>query len=316
MIRPTRLVVVKTLLRKSPSGSTGSAARLSARTKPTRETAPITARPDDLRRSPGVGIAPERGQEHDRAQAGGQQACPEVVDRVAHALGDRRQRHRENDERRDPERDVDEEDPAPREMGREEAADQRAGDAGEAEHRAEDALIAPTVARRDDVSDRRLRRHHQTAAPEPLHRSERDQLGQVLRDPAQDRADQEHHQPDLEHDLAAVLIAELPVQRRHDRLREQVRRHDPADVVEPSRALPRSSAARSKRSCCPVPPAASPARGRKRRRRCGANPVRPAARDPLSRLRGTTRTSVESKLAGRQRLRCRREPRLLARCAR
>ena len=151
-----------------------------------------------------------------------------------HALGDRRQRHRENDERRDAERDVDEEDPAPREMGREEAADQRAGDAGEAEDRAEDALIAPTVARRYDVSDRRLCRHHQTAAPEPLHRSERDQLGQVLREPAEDRADEEHHQPDLEHDLAAVLIAELPVKRRHDRLRQQVRRHDPADVVEPS----------------------------------------------------------------------------------
>ena len=192
------------------------------------------AEPDDLRRSPGVGVAPERGQEHDRAQPGGQQARPEVVDRVAHALGDRRQRQREHDERRDPERDVDEEDPAPREMGREEAADQRACDAGEAEDRAEDALVAATVARRDDVSDRRLCRHHQAAAPEPLHRPERDQLGQVLRDPAQDRADQEHHQPDLEHDLAAVQIAELPVQRRHDRLREQVRRHDPADVVEPS----------------------------------------------------------------------------------
>ena len=189
---------------------------------------------DDLRRSPGVGIAPERGQEHDRAQAGGQQAGPEIVDRVAHALGDRWQRHCENDERGDAERNVDEEDPAPGEMGGEEAADQRAGDAGDAKHRAEDALIAPTVAWRYHISDRRLGRHHQTASPEPLHRSESDQLGQVLREPAEDRADEEHHQPDLEHDLAAVLIAELPVERRHDRLRQQIRRHDPADVVEPS----------------------------------------------------------------------------------
>ena len=45
MISPTRLVVVKTLLRNSPSGSTGSAARLSASTKPTSETAPITPSP-------------------------------------------------------------------------------------------------------------------------------------------------------------------------------------------------------------------------------------------------------------------------------
>ena len=149
-----------------------------------------------------------------------------------HALGDRGQRQGENDERCDPEWDVDEEDPAPREMGREEAPDQRACDAGETEDGAEDALVTPAVPRRDYVADRRLCRHHQTAAAEPLHRPEGDQLGQVLRDPAQDRADQEHHQPDLEHDLPAVQIAELPVQRRHDRLREQVRRHDPADVVE------------------------------------------------------------------------------------
>ena len=118
-------------------------------------------------------------------------------------------------------------------MGREEAADQRTCNAGETKDRAEDALIAPTVARWHNVPDRRLGRHHQTAAPEPLHRPEGDQLGQVLRDAAEDRAEQEHDQPDLEHDLAAVQVAELPVERRHDRLRQQVRRHDPADVVEP-----------------------------------------------------------------------------------
>jgi hypothetical protein len=34
----------------------------------------------------------------------------------------------------------------------------------------------------------------------------------------QGRADQEHDEADLQHDLASVLVAELPVQRRHDRL--------------------------------------------------------------------------------------------------
>ena len=74
---------------------------------------PDHAEPDDLRGSPGVGVAAERRQEHDRAQPGGEQACTEIVDRVAHTLGNRRQRQRKHDERRDAERDVDEEDPAP-----------------------------------------------------------------------------------------------------------------------------------------------------------------------------------------------------------
>src|SRR6476659_9467257 len=102
-------------------------------------------------------------------------------------------------------------------MRREETAYQGSRDAGESEHRPEDALVPPTVARRHDISDSRLRLHNQTASTEPLNRSERDQLGQVLRDPAEDRADEEHHQPDLEHDLAPELISELPVQGRHNR---------------------------------------------------------------------------------------------------
>ena len=44
-ISPTRLVVTKTLLRKSESGSTGSAARRSANTNAQRLTTPITPSP-------------------------------------------------------------------------------------------------------------------------------------------------------------------------------------------------------------------------------------------------------------------------------
>jgi hypothetical protein len=110
---------------------------------------------------------------------------------------------------------------------REEAADQRAGDARHAEHRAEQPDPLAALARRHDVANRGLRRHHQPAAAEALDRSERDQLGHPLRHAAQRRADQEDHQRGLQHDLAAVEVAELPVERRDRGDRQQIGRHDP-----------------------------------------------------------------------------------------
>ena len=100
--------------------------------------------------------------------------------------------------------------------------------------RAEEPRVAPALARGDDIADRRLCAHHQPAAAESLDGAERDQLGHPLREPAQHRADQEDHERRLEHELAPVEVAELAVQRRHDRHREQVRGDDPADVVEPA----------------------------------------------------------------------------------
>ena len=149
-------------------------------------------------------------------------------------LGHRRQRQREHHERRQPERDVDVEDPAPARMACEEAADQRAGDARHAEDGAEQPQVAPALARRHDVADRRLRTHQQAAAAEPLDRPEHDQLGHALREAAEGRADEEEHERALQHDLAPIEVAELPVQRRHDRDRQQVGRHDPRDVIEPA----------------------------------------------------------------------------------
>ena len=127
---------------------------------------------------------------------------------------------------------VDVEDPAPREVCREEATEQGSGDRGEAEHGAEQARVAPALARRDDVSDRRLRAHHQPAAAEPLHGAEGDQLVEVLADPAERRPDQEDPERRLQHDLAAVHVPELAVQRRHHGLGEEVRRHHPREVIE------------------------------------------------------------------------------------
>ena len=88
--------------------------------------------------------------------------------------------------------------------------------------RAEQALVAAAVARRDEVADDGHRDDEQAAAAEPLDRAERDQLRHALRQPAQRRADEEEHERELEDALAAVEVAELPVQRPDHRRRQQV----------------------------------------------------------------------------------------------
>ena len=107
------------------------------------------------------------------------------------------------------------------------------GDRRDAEDGAEQARVLAALARRDHVAERGLRAHHQPAAAEALDRAEDDQLGHALREPAQRRAGEEEHERALEHDLAPVEVAELAVQRRHHRQREQVRRHDPGECSSP-----------------------------------------------------------------------------------
>ena len=56
----------------------------------------------------------------------------------------------------------------------------------------------------------------ESAAAEALDDAEGDQLGQILRQPAQGRADEEDDDCGLQHHAAAVDIAELAVERNHD----------------------------------------------------------------------------------------------------
>jgi hypothetical protein len=64
--------------------------------------------------------------------------------------------------------------------------------------------------------------------------AEGDQLAHPLRDPAEGGADQEDHDRGLEHELPAVQVAELPVQRRGHRRGQQVGGHDPGQVLDPA----------------------------------------------------------------------------------
>jgi len=94
------------------------------------------------------------------------------------------------------------------------------------------ALVAAALARREEVCDRRLAERDQPARADPLQRAEGDQLSHRLRQPAECGADQEDRDRDDEQPPAAVEVAQLAVERDRDRGREQVRRHDPAEVAE------------------------------------------------------------------------------------
>ena len=141
---------------------------------------------------------------------------------------------RDDGERRGARGQVHVEDPPPGEAVDEPPAEERADHGRDAEDGTEEAHVPAALARADDVADDGHRRHHEPAPAEPLEAAERDQLGHVLAEPAQHRADEEEHDRRLEHDLAAVEVAELAVERPGDRRGEQVAGHDPGEVLYPA----------------------------------------------------------------------------------
>ena len=132
----------------------------------------------------------------------------------------------------DPHREVDVEDPAPRQVIDQEPSEQRADHGRHAEYGAEEPLVAPTVARREDVPDHRHRRDDQPSGAESLERAKGDQLSHVLGDTAEGGTDEEDHDRRLQDDLASVEVTELPVHRAGHGRGQEVRRHDPRQVLD------------------------------------------------------------------------------------
>ena len=192
------------------------------------------AQADDLRRGPGVLGAAPGGQQDECGGGHGEQDAAEVVDPVADPLGGQVQGGDDVDQRRPADRQVDVEDPAPGKVGGDEPADQRAADGGEHHHDHHVAHVAAALARRHDVAERRHRADHQAACAQALDRAERDQLGHRMRLTGQRRAGQEDQDRDDEEPLAAVHVAEFPVERRHDQGREDVGGHHPGQVGHPA----------------------------------------------------------------------------------
>ena len=73
--------------------------------------------------------------------------------------------------------------------------------------------VAAAFARRNEIADHRNGDDDEPAAADPLQAAEHDQLEHVLRQPAQRGAHQEDHDRHLQHDLAAMQIAEFSVER-------------------------------------------------------------------------------------------------------
>ncbi len=113
----------------------------------------------------------------------------------------------------------------------EQPAQQRSDDRRDPEDRADRALVLAPLPQRDDVGDQRHRRHHQAARADALDRPPDDQQRHVRRQPAQERAGDEHDRGHLEDHLAAEQVAELADQHRRHGLREQVRGHHPGHVL-------------------------------------------------------------------------------------
>ena len=231
-MNPIALVTENVRFLNNASGRIGSAARRSAKHEERKQHDAEHRQHDHLDRPPGIRRPAQAREEHDRGQPPGQKRRTEVVDRVAFSLGAGVERERDHRERERAEREVDVEDPAPGEVVDEEAADQRPDHRRDAEDAAEVPLIAAPIPRRDDVADHRRRGHHQPAAAETLQRAEGDQRRHVLGDPAQRRADEEENDRRLQNHLAPVQIPELPVQRRHDRRRQQVRGDHPRQMLD------------------------------------------------------------------------------------
>ncbi len=136
------------------------------------------------------------------------------------------------DKRADGDRQIDPEDPAPCQMIDEEAAENRTDDARDGEGAGDVGLVAAALAGRDDVGDRRMRHRQQPAAAQPLEGAKADELRHRGGEAAQHRGQQEDHDGDLQHDLAAVEVGQLAVDRRCRRRGQEIGRNDPGEMLD------------------------------------------------------------------------------------
>jgi len=188
---------------------------------------------EDLPRTPGVAVAaPDTGQ-HQRARGPGDQACAQGVERLRRPLGlGCRQSSVQPGESRRSDREVDVEHRAPTDILHEQPADQWADNRGRGEGGSDVTLIAPALARVDEIADRGHRQRHQPAGSCALDCAQRDQHADALGRAAQHRCADEQHERNLKQPFAPVPVAELAPQRRRRRGGHHIGGHEPGDVAE------------------------------------------------------------------------------------
>ena len=168
-----------------------------------------------------------------RAQAHGEQADAEPVDRARAALLARRilEKRRHQERRRDGDRHVDEEAPVPGVVVGDPAAERgperRRDDDAEQEDRLDQALLLA----REDLPDRGLRGREQRRAAGALDDAPDHELDQRVRGAAEKRGDREQDDRGGEVAPAAEPLGEERGHRQDDDVREDVAGADPADLL-------------------------------------------------------------------------------------
>ena len=154
--------------RNRRSGTIGSTARDSTKTKASEEHGAEREQPADARVGPGRRLLVGQPDE-DRHEGAGEQRGAEVVDprAIGREVVERQVApdHREHD---GPDRQVDEEHERPADGVGDDAADGRPDEHGQAEHGAEQALVAAALGWREQVADDRERDREERAGAETL----------------------------------------------------------------------------------------------------------------------------------------------------
>ncbi len=130
------------------------------------------------------------------------------------------------------ERDVDREDPAPGVEIGEYAADDRPDHRGDRPHAGQVALGLRPLGEGVHVAGDGDRHRGDGSRAEALDRTEEDEGEHVHGQAAEDRADQEQADPDEHDPLASVDVGETAVDGHGDRLRQQIDREQPGELVE------------------------------------------------------------------------------------
>lgn len=140
-------------------------------------------------------------------------------------------------ERNPAERQVREEDRTPPPIFRHHAAQDRADGSGQEQDQAREALVPGSLAWLKEVTGDGEDRDNDAPCPESLEKARGDQAVHRRSNAAGKRAEQENHHCREEHRLAAKQVAQLAGNRHHRAVGDQVRRRNPAVLLNAAELL-------------------------------------------------------------------------------
>ncbi len=204
----------------------GFGSQLAANQQPQRQDGKHHQAEDGRQRREIQMLRPLERQNERRDQPGEQHDAPDVDLPAPGGMRMRRQPQRQ--QRGDQaERQVDQEDRRPAQMLRQEAAGHRPERIGGDADARQIALVAGPLARRNGLTDQRLRQCHQAAAAESLQHPGGGERLDAGAQRAQERRRHEHAQSHDHQPAAAILVAQPAIDRSRHRRGDQVGHHDP-----------------------------------------------------------------------------------------